>query len=93
MKKDTEEMARQLFNPYAKKLKFNEKNWEAFLNKLCKIDQAAKEEIITTLIRWCMVNYHYDIHEDSRKFQVNYKKVVHLVDIINYCESLLQELK
>jgi len=45
MKKEIEQLAKKLFNPYAEELKFDEKSWRAFLNRLSEFEQAVTEEI------------------------------------------------
>ena len=49
MKKDIEQLAKKLFNPYAEELKFDKKGWEVFLNRLSKLEQAVREEADTEL--------------------------------------------
>ena len=39
-----EDLARKLFNPYATELKFDNRDWKVFLNRLKEIVQQAKKE-------------------------------------------------
>jgi len=43
-KYDLKQLAKKLFNPYGEELKFKEKDWEVFLNRLLKFEQVIKEE-------------------------------------------------
>jgi len=51
MKKEIEQLAKKLFNPYAEELKFDEKDWRVFLNRLFEFEQAVREEVIDDFIK------------------------------------------
>jgi len=57
MNKEKEQLAKELFKPYAAELKFGAQDWEVFLNRLSQFEQIVKEEMIRSIIEWAIRNY------------------------------------
>jgi hypothetical protein len=90
-KKDIEQLARKLFNPYAKELRFDNEDWKVFLSRLSELEQAVREEVVKGLIKWTQSQKKKTdkkFSTDERRYPHGYNQAID--DIVFYLKSQLK---